>query len=328
MSAFTLAICDDSPDYVSRFLTYVKSTRLLPFKVIGFTNPKPLEDYLSGGVVNILLLSGTFSTPDSFIHPEPFQGNNAKNINLIVRLGEQQNFENSTDCIYKYQSMRAICEKLLVIYRDLAGENEAFKTSGPEVYGVFSHFSSAERILLALSLSKARPDERTLFLDADPFAGFSALGASDEAGGFSDLIFSYRSDPSGLKNTLLNASFCAHETDIVFGLSDPADCREISSDEWPLFLKALSKEGGYSSIILGLSQVMFPPEDFMDLCSNVYVCSREGDLSLYDGNGILNSINNAVGAEMLRYFEKISRPDLQGRLIKTDMKQILSSWRS
>ena len=310
MSKFTLAVYDDSPVYVNRFLAFIKSTLNLPFQVIGFTSPYTLESFLSGNVVNILLLSVKDATEsDNAGVYQDYYANSS--IKRIVMLGEQQELENQTDYIFKYQSMRSICEKLLLIYRSTPGTAQAAQ-AGVNILGVYTLQAPEKRIRFALSLSKsASLLPPVLFIEPDRFSGLAELLGEASGKTLSDAIFTYITAPAELSRTLQGAVISDGGVDILSGLAGLDDMAEIDSFKWSDFINALADAGGYSSIVLDIPDSLPDLEACFNLCGKIYLCGgADGD-----------PLSECRRREFSRYFESRGRGDVLKKLRVADAKK-------
>jgi len=120
MSGYVLAVFDDSPDYINRFLMYFNNKKDLPFEIMGFTNSAALDEYLSGGTVDILLLSrDCYDRYQMEIIKESEEDTRAglmkgpDSVKEIVILGEQQDMNAEPKVLDRFRSMRLLEKDLM-----------------------------------------------------------------------------------------------------------------------------------------------------------------------------------------------------------------------
>lgn len=268
MSRFILAVCDDSPGYVNRFLASLKNTGSLPFEAIGFTSPSALGEYVSGAVVNILLLSRSFGNRTE--ETELTRIIRHENIKKVVYLGEQQESSDNGDCIYRYQPLHCIVSDICEIWQQYAGTAAAADTH-TEIYGVYSLGSVNERIGLVLDTARALSREgNILCMETERFSGLTLREEDMPAGNLSDILYLYKTNPSRMRAAIPGAVRQIAGADVIAGTNAAEDLDELDPSAREDFLGLLACEGGYDALVIGISDSLHCLEHILELCKTIY----------------------------------------------------------
>ena len=316
MSRFVLAVYDSSPDYINHFLTALKGTGNLPFEITGFTSPSALGKFVSGAVVNILLLS--LSGEEA----EETEINKIlchENIKKAVYLGEQPEKKNDTGYICKYQSIHGIAADLLRIWNACGCETSG-QSIQAEIYGVYSLENPDDRICLSLDLARSLSRTgRVLYIETERFSGLKDQEGNEASGNLSDIIYLYKTNPAKLGQTLPGIITHLYGVDIITGSNAPEDFDETEPTTWPDIFQTLASEGGYETLVVGISDSFRNIELIFSLCCSVYLlvppeCENRG-------NTFSGSLSSQRMKEFNLFFEGNERSDILKKIIPIDMNQ-------
>lgn len=313
MDHFVLAVYDSSPDYINLFLAALRSTKDLPFEVTGFTSPSALGKYVSGAVVNILLLS---LSGDETEETEINKILCHENIKKTVYLGEQPGGYADTDHIYKYQSIRSVISELLRIWNE-CGYNTAVQNIRTDIYGVYSLENTSGRICLALDLARSlNCTGHALYIETERFSGLKEQADNDAPGNLSDIIYLYKTDPARLPQMLPNTVSHIYGTDVITGSAAPEDLDEAGPDTWADIFQALASTGGYDTFVMGISDSFRNIEAVFSLCRSIYLLVP----AAVEGSGGSRSSSLALRRmkEFDLFFAKNERGDILEKIITID----------
>ena len=273
MSGPVLAVFDDSPDYVNRFLEYAGERRDLPFEVHGFTQMDALEKYVASHGSCILLISAeeAFERDEEQTLEERVEKLVLKMGERCIYLGERRNSSSTVKHICKYQSANKILDELTAFCREKAFCTEdADPAAEADVTGIYLPvYSEAylEKILLAAN--NAAEGKRTLFISLRRFSGLERRLGGCIGAGLSDVIYYYKVNKGMMKEAIEREKFRMNAVDVLTCSSNLEDLDEI--EDWPAFLKALAVAGGYQKIILDMGEAMRNLEEAFDMCSGIYI---------------------------------------------------------
>ncbi|MGI6072514.1 MAG: hypothetical protein ACOX75_05830 [Lachnospiraceae bacterium] len=317
MSKSILAIYD-SPDYVNRFLMFLRTHKSLPFEPIGFTSLHALQEYLAVSVVNILLLSRDIITKDTSAvitnktGREELQSGvieNIRNANEIVFLGEQQLLEGEIKFLNKYRSMRHVLKDLISLCR--ARGYEEVSPQAAEIYGIYALDPVRDRASFALniagSLSSAGP---VLYINLDRFAGLDERFLLTPSDGISELIFYFKTNPELFRRHASSIAGSDGSVDILIAPDFPEDLDEITSLETEDFFSQLAAYGGYSAIVIDLTDSVKDLIKIFELCKSIYIYSE----ALFAGQTSDESAAFLISAFRANAFRKMLRRHNMDRL--------------
>lgn len=301
------AVFNSSKDYVNRFLMYFKDHRQFDYEVIGFTSQKALEDHLSDSMVDILLLSRDLLTKNEHKtrlikreeEPDKRIILHVENVQEIIILGEQQDLKSEQKCIDIYRSMKSIAQDISDICTQLKIKDDRYSDRHPDIYAFYSLNKDQDPFLFARKLADTFPEgERTLYIDLDTFSGLTVDGPV--ISGMSDVIFGYLSDMELFRDTLLSSIRTKDSMSILCPAVFLKDLDEISASGWNSFLGSIAQTGGFSSLILNISDSCRDLPGLFGTAKEIYI---------FEGN-TSSAFAQARKAAFTKYFESRGRTDI------------------
>lgn len=306
MAVKTVAVYDCSESYIEQFVNYVNRKKEQRMEVLGFTDLKALEDFLSRRSVDVLLFSmedlvdeplviRDFSEEDI---PEEEGRRNEKeedpesryekfiehrNVREFIYLGERRNSRSRIRHINKYQSMKKILaelQEILAPKQDPGFDLTKEETERAALIAVYDPAQKCSSIQAALEIAEEfSVQKETLLIDFDRFPQISQITGTGESGSLSDLIYFYRTNPQRLKEGLEEKCRRFHNLDFLTGPEDREDMDEITEKDWPAFLKDLAVCGGYEVVVVYMSEAFKNLESFFDSCMQIYVPTYTDEVS-------------------------------------------------
>ncbi len=307
MAKKTVAVYDCSEGYMNRFLKYVSRRGDPRYEVVGFTDFSALEEFLDNHKVRVLLFSAeetvgevTPTEEELFGIDWPFKETvekepeieeavyekliNHKNVGRFVYFGEKRNSRSRIRHINKYQPMKNILSDLerLVLTKREREEivEEAYENENLDFIGVYDPSNGYSSICKALDIAERLSIRKnTLFIDFDRFPVLAKNLKLDENSSISDLIYYYKATPSKLPEILAEKKKAYRSVDFLRGPEDMEDMEEIKEADWPEFLRALAKAGGYEAMVVYMGEAFRNLENFFASCSRVYLFSGFDEVS-------------------------------------------------
>lgn len=301
MAAFKVAVYVSSQDYLSRLILHLKKSRLLPFDIIGFTSERALSEYIGTGQIDLLLADENIT----LLHGQ-LDGKIRRRAFLT-----ESSFNESQNCIGKYQSVRNIASGLLAIYSEMEGE-EGPGPRNAEIYGIISLEGAGKKTDFAMQLAQSlKGGGKVLYFEPERFSGLSA-DEPDPESSLSDVLYLYKTDSPEFKETLGRAVRNTGSADILAQISATEDLAEIGTKEWPDLLLKIMNAGGYSSLLFGITESISSLAEAADFCRAVYICGAE-------------NLNTGRKRERLReiekYFNSLGRDDLLEKVLIVTEKE-------
>lgn len=276
MAKRTVAVFDDSEEYIGRLAEYVNRKKDLAFDLIGFWDADALAHYLEETRIDILLFSMERLLEESENREEEydrFLGH--ENVREFIYFGERRNSRTSLRHINKYQSAGKILSELQKILQESDVLSDKSGSPGdPEgagLVGIYAPGGESEASMTALRIAEQRSAKaQVLFIDMDRFSMVADYLQISPKGGISDLIFYYKTNSRKLSSCLKEKKRRYNNLDFINGPENMEDIDELAESDWPDFLRALAKSGSYDEIVIYMAEAFRNLETFFDACRTIY----------------------------------------------------------
>ena len=197
------------------------------------------------------------------------------------------------------------------------------KKKNHSLVAVYSPIHRIGKTAFAIALGKelARK-EKTLYLNLEEYADVGGRFERSEGRNLADLIYYMRQEKGNFALRMSNTLRQMGELDYVPPILNSEDLKEISLDEWKLFLKRVLQESIYETIILDLSESIRGLDSILKMCDKVYMPILEDEISrqklqCYEDNLIRRKMEEilqkteklTVTEDMEEYARKIVKED-------------------
>ncbi len=207
--------------------------------------------------------------------------------------------------IYKYQSADKILAEIFSAYYEKTNEN-ILKSRRKEKHRLIAVYSPIHRIgktTFALTLGKElAAKEKTLYLNFEEYADIGERFEQADGRNFGDLMYFMRQESGNLALRLSTMIQKMEDLDYVSPIPGCVDLKEISAEDWQIFLQKLLKESMYETILLDLSESVQGLLEILRMCDRIYMPVLEDTVS-----------SNKIG----RYEENIKQLQFSDILEKT-----------
>ena len=274
MSKAALAVYNDSLDYINLFLAFFRGNNTM-FDVCAFTSLDLLHKHLEDSATDILLLS-----KDSLTRCDYNAKNGNKedlhfsNVKEIVYLGEQQKISGSPKELNMYRPMREILDDLTLIARDMHLSEDTYSANAG-VIGVYVLDGQYDPGAFALSLAKNSFPSDCLYLDLDRFSALQSQYSFAAGHNLSDLIYYYRTGSELFDRELKSCTAAVDRVPVISAPVSADDLDEIPPSKWGSFLQKIAASGGYSTIIVSVTDSCKDLVSLFTVCSRIYLLSDE-----------------------------------------------------
>ncbi len=269
MTGFTVAVFDNDPEYIRRFLSFAEGSDS-GFNVIGFTDPYALGEYLLNAKIAVLLFSAE-NLNEGEISEEIRQVLDHKNIRRVINFAGTQDPAVSEYFICKYQSMPGILAEVADICKDLRAAPAALPENDCTVHGVYCSTSPSLKNKFVLSFEDQRPAGRCLYIESESFSGLRDFLNIPDNKGLPEVIYCLKTTPARVLDVLEMSVFRYKSTDILAAPGFPDDLKVPEPSEWQELLTGILKEHKYSDILIDLTNPLQGFDCLIPFCDEIFL---------------------------------------------------------
>ncbi len=265
MTGFTLAVFDNDPEYIKRFLSFAESNDS-GFDVIGFTDLYALGEYLSNNEIAVLLFSAE-NLNERDISEKCLLDH--KNIRRVINFAGMQDPAVSEYFICKYQSMPKILAEVTNICDDLCTAPAASPGNDCIVHGVYCSSSLSLKNRFVFSFADRMSAGRCLYIESENFSGLRGFLNIPDNKGLSEVIYCLKTTPARISDVLEMSVFRFKNIDILASPVFPDDLKVPEPSEWQELLAKILQEHKYSEILIDLTNPLQGFECLIPFCDEI-----------------------------------------------------------
>lgn len=270
--SYYFAICDEQESYVHKLTEYLNASKMIPFHILAFSSLESLKEYGRRMPIELLLISERL-----------FEASEDKNLAASIILLNESGIrtQNAYRSVYKYQSAKQLAKAVLEIYGEI-GEPTRLAVANKEttIIGVYSPVKRCLQTSFCLTLGQIlAKKKRCLYLNLEPFSGFSRLMNREFEYNFMDLFYFLNSGMEkfiyklkGMVETIGNLDFIPPALSFI-------DLAQIEGESFRMFLNEIAVGTDYEVIILDLSENIRCLLDILLSCDKVYSITMPDSIS-------------------------------------------------
>lgn len=274
MKKSVFAVCDLDASYACNLTEYLNERKSTPFEVQAFTNVESLELFAKENEIEILLISTRAMC------------NEIKELaikrTIILSEGEKLEDLEEYPFVYKYQSSDLLLSEVMEYYAADHPRSHFLTTAShkTKLYAVYSPIGRTRKTFFSLALGEILAErKKVLYVNLESFSGFEELFGMTYRADISDLIYFSRQKENSLIYRLNSVIQTFHELDYIPPAVSPADIRDVTGEEWLIFLEELMEYGEYDVIILDLSDQVDELLQLLRRCDQIYMPIQEDMMS-------------------------------------------------
>lgn len=274
MKKSIFAVCDLDASYACNLTEYLNERKSTPFEVQAFTNVESLELFAKENEIEILLISTRAMC------------NEIKELaikrTIILSEGEKLEDLEEYPFVYKYQSSDLLLSEVMEYYAADHPRSHFLTTAShkTKLYAVYSPIGRTRKTFFSLALGEILAErKKVLYVNLESFSGFEELFGMTYRADISDLIYFSRQKENSLIYRLNSVIQTFHELDYIPPAVSPADIRDVTGEEWLIFLEELMEYGEYDVIILDLSDQVDELLQLLRRCDQIYMPIQEDMMS-------------------------------------------------
>lgn len=295
------AIYDPDPEFVFRFMEYVKTRLPAAMDVRAYTEQEHLKQAVEQAPPEILLVSSVVLTEEVKRFPAG---------HLVILQENPDEEEQGMKNVYKYQAPGEVLGKILEFCEQkMVLMSSPGRKEGLEVIGVYSPVGRARKTSFAITLGQLLAEMKpVLYLNFEMFAGFEQLFSEQYSRDLSDLMYYARQKPEELNDKLAGMVCRIRKLDYVPPVRCPDDLQSIQADEWLDLFQRLGKQTSYEVVILDLSEAVHGLQDMLSACDRVYMPVRNDPVSRAKTEQFLWTLKEMQGEETTEKICQIRLP--------------------
>lgn len=274
MKKSIFAVCDLDASYACNLTEYLNERKSTPFEVQAFTNVEALENFAKENEIEILLISTRAMC------------NEIKELaikrTIILSEGEKLEDLEEYPFVYKYQSSDQLLSEVMEYYAADHPRSHLLTAAShkTKLYAVYSPIGRTRKTFFSLALGEILAErKKVLYVNLESFSGFEELFGTTYHADISDLIYFSRQKENSLIYRLNSVIQTFHELEYIPPAVSPADIRDVTGEEWLIFLNELMEYGEYDVIILDLSDQVDELLQLLRHCDQIYMPIQEDMMS-------------------------------------------------
>ncbi|MBR1692934.1 MAG: hypothetical protein IJ711_09200 [Lachnospiraceae bacterium] len=270
--SYLFAICDRQEQYVSKLAEYLNFKKAIPFQVVAFSSVDKLLEYGRQAKVELLLI-----TEELFAeHRERIAAAH------VILLGESGiEVIAGYRVIYKYQSAEQIMRQVLKIYGEI-GDPMLLTVAHrqTEVIGVYSPVRRCLQTSFAVTLGQLMAKKKKcLYLNFEPFSGFSSLMKRQYEQDFTDLMYFLSNGMEKLVYKLQGMIESIGELDYIPPALSFLDFAQIDGETMRLLIDEIAMRTDYETVILDLSEHLRFLFDLLLRCDRIFTITKDDGMA-------------------------------------------------
>lgn len=237
-------ILDSDAEFALRLTEYLNEKKLLPMRVMTFTDLEALETAAKKYQLELLISDGQFQTSDLVLGRHIILKETAEDV------GE--------DSIYRYQPAQNLAKAILAL-SDTDISLFAGKTDGVQILCVYSPAGKSGKTGLAISLAKAAGVQGTaLYLNLEEFSAIGGI-LPDPGKGLSEALYYYHAAGEQAYTRILGCTAQAMGFDYFYPVTCADDMEVLDGPVLTQFLSMFVRGGSYQTLIIDLGNLLKSP---------------------------------------------------------------------
>lgn len=274
MNYLIMAICDVEQAYANRLMEYMNKKEGNPFIIKAFVSVEALTEYEKEHSIEILLISDqAIKSCRAKLHAE----------HVIVLSDDRK----KTNClyqkeIYKYQSSENILNEVMCYYTEQTGYTDSFFLAKgvKKIIGVYAPVGRALKSSFSMTLGQILAEkESVLYLNLEGYSGLSFLLERENTSNLADLMYLFSQKQENMTARLSGIVQTMEGMDYIPPVAAPLDLQCVTEDEWIRFLRVLSQNSKYETIIMDIGEELTVIPQLLRCCDIIYTPCHEDKVS-------------------------------------------------
>lgn len=273
MNDKNLMICDKEFLYAEGLCENVSARSEFALKVYACTCLENVLRFQRKQKIHILIIDERFSS-------EERKEIEAEQVYVLTK-DRCRDLQDREKEIFKFQSADKILAKVFEPYCERMDGNmlKSVRKQRHRMIAVYSPIHRIGKTTFALTLGKeAAKKEKTLYLNMEAYADIGG-DAQEQNYNLGDLLYYMRQEKGNFALRLASAVAKQEELDYIAPIANSMDLKEVSQEEWCMFLQKILQESVYEVIVLDMSECMQGICQVLQMCDRIYMPVLEDERS-------------------------------------------------
>lgn len=284
-------------------LNYLKSSKILPYEIMIFTELDPLSEFLADNESEVIMVNNE--------ELAQYMGNTSKN--KVVYLSEEQveKKEGNYKTIFKYQAC-GILVRELVGY--CMGNTEVINggkhiEGNTKILGIYSPVARSYKTTLALAISQVLgKDSRVLYINLEEYSGLRKNLLAGDGDGLSEIMYWFRQNQSNLRNKISDVTKKIGSFYYIPPVECPDDVIEVITQEWICLMEFIASKCDYDYIVVDIGNAIRKPWEFFGLTNKIYLPLIDDEIGREKINEFMCSMQDMGRGKMLENIVTLDVP--------------------
>lgn len=225
------SIWSEDEEYAVRLADYINGKKLLPFKVMVFTDVKSLQENKHLYDIKLLIVDGDAPWAEAF------------GCDTFVKLSE----EGTEGAVSRYQPADRLAKEI-ISYMDGYTVRNSKENKNVSINCIYSPATKCFKTTLAMGLALwSAKKERSLYVNIEEFAGLDE-SVFNSKGGLSQALYHFKAIGPRSIGKILSCTQQLFGMDYFYPVICPEDISELTDKELMSFFNAIAESGLYESI--------------------------------------------------------------------------------
>lgn len=225
------SIWSEDEEYAVRLADYINGKKLLPFKVMVFTDVKSLQENKHLYDIKLLIVDGDAPWAEAF------------GCDTFVKLSE----EGTEGAVSRYQPADRLAKEI-ISYMDGYTVRNSKENKNVSINCIYSPATKCFKTTLAMGLALwSAKKERSLYINIEEFAGLDE-SVFNSKGGLSQALYHFKAIGPRSIGKILSCTQQLFGMDYFYPVICPEDISELTDKELMSFFNAIAESGLYESI--------------------------------------------------------------------------------
>lgn len=291
-----MAIYFSDNEYLENFINYI-SDNGTGFICSGFSNSQNIKDFAAKNDIAILLTDEIcFRNDARYINSE---------ITVVLTENPENKISENVIEVNILQPVDAIIREILqaAAKTDISVRQSRLLSSA-KIYTFFSPVGRSLKTSLAAAAAQLMSEkEKTIYVNLEPYSGFSVLLNQYHGTDLSDLMFHLRDSSENKASLILQSTvYCSEGVSYIPPVVNPDDLFQIKNEEIKKLFELL-QGSGYKNIIVDMGPLLPGFETILAASRTIFMPVRK------------DSVSSAKAAQFFSYIRTLKNMELEEKII-------------
>lgn len=314
MNEKNLVICDKEFQYANSLAENIAKQSELSVKVHICSNLERVLQLMEERTIHILVVDEKYTYEE--------RREITADQTFVLSKGEVADLGEDEWAVRKYQCCDGIIREIFEVYVEKTKENLVcpMRKKRAKLIAVYSPIHRIGKTTFALALGKEHArHRRTLYLNMEEHPGFD--GASEEGMNMGDLLYYLKQGNQNAGIRMQSMVRQMEEMDYLLPIPVSQDLKEVTLDEWELFLEKIVQGSAYESIILDIGESVQGLFQILEKCDRIYMPVLRDPISVRKMQRFEKDVERLQKGKLLQKTYRFVMPDNVEEYAKIRVKE-------